>query len=56
MVNFALEGSQKSLLKVKKCCGDHLVFQNEATSIARQDFVMNNISCKFEKCSYSIFF
>ena len=35
--------------------GGHLVFQNEAKNISRQDFMVN-ISCKFEKASYNIFF
>ena len=32
------------------------VFQNEAKNIPRQDFMAMNISCKFEKASYNIFF
>ena len=36
--------------------GGHLVFQNEAKNIPRQDFMVMNISCKFEKASYNIFF
>ena len=40
----------------KTAHGDHLVFQNEAKNIARQDFMVMNISCKFEKASYYIFF
>ena len=35
--------------------GGHLVFQNEAKNIPRQDFMVMNISCKFEKTSYNIF-
>ena len=35
--------------------GGHLVFQNEAKNIPRQDFMVMNISCKFEKASYNIF-
>ena len=31
--------------------GSHLVFQNEAKNIPRQDFMVMNISCKFEKAS-----
>ena len=33
--------------------GGHLVFQNEAKNIPRQDFMVTNISCKFEKASYN---
>ena len=33
-----------------------LFFQNEAKNIPRQDFVMINVSCKFEKSSYNFFF
>ena len=36
--------------------GGHLVFQNEAKKIPRQDFMVMNISCKFQKISYNIFF
>ena len=32
--------------------GGHLVFQNEAKNIPRQDFMVMNISCKFEKARY----
>ena len=35
--------------------GGHLVFQNEAKNIPRQDFMVINIFCKFEKASYNIF-
>ena len=35
--------------------GGHLVFQNEAKNIPRQDFMVMNISWKFEKASYNIF-
>ena len=58
IIPFALEGQQKSsLLKVEKnTCGSHLLFQNEAKNLARQDFMVMNISCKFEKGSYNIFF
>ena len=38
----------------KKACGGHLVFQNEAKNIPRQDFMVMNISCKFENASYNI--
>ena len=34
--------------------GGHLVFQNEAKNIPRQDFMVMNISCTFEKASYNI--
>ena len=33
-----------------------LFFQNEAKYIPSQDFMVMNISCKFEKASYNIFF
>ena len=36
--------------------GSQLVFQNEAKNTPRQDFMVMNISCKFEKASYNIFF
>ena len=39
----------------KVLAGGHLVFQNEAKNIPRQDFMVMNISCKFEKASYNIF-
>ena len=39
----------------KNARGGHLVFQNEAKSISRQDFLVMNISCKFEKSSYNFF-
>ena len=34
--------------------GSHLVFQNEAKNVLRQDFVMMNISFKFETFTYNI--
>ena len=37
----------------KNACGGHLVFQNEAKNIPRQDFMAMNISCKFEKSTYN---
>ena len=40
----------------KNTRGGHLVFQNEAKNIPRQDFMVMNISCKFEKASYNTFF
>ena len=56
IIPFALEGQQKSLLTVKKNAhGGHLVFQSKAKNIPRQDFMVMNISCKFEKASYNIF-
>ena len=39
----------------KKARGSHLVFQNEAKNIPRQDFMVMNISCKFETGSYKNF-
>ena len=30
--------------------GGHLVFQNEAKNIPRQDFMVMNISCKLQLC------
>ena len=49
-------GPRKLLSENKKNpCGGHLVFQNEAENIPRQDFMVMNISCKFEKASYNIF-
>ena len=46
IIPFALEGHQKSLLKVEKT----------PVAAIRQDFMVMNISCKFEKASYNIFF
>ena len=43
-------------LTSKNARGGHLVFQNEAKNIPRQDFMVMNISCKFEKASYNIIF
>ena len=41
-------GPTKVLAKSKKnACGGHLVFQNEAKNIPRQDFMVMIISCKF---------
>ena len=40
----------------KNAYGGHLVFQNEAKNIPRQDFMVINILYKFEKASYNIFF
>ena len=40
----------------KNARGGHLVFQNEAKNISRQDFMVMNISCKFEKGNYNIVF
>ena len=39
----------------RNACGGHLVFQNEAKNIPRQNFMVMNISCKFEKARYNIF-
>ena len=39
----------------KNARGSHLVFQNEAKNIPRQDFMVMNISFKFEKGTYNIF-
>ena len=39
----------------KNAHSGHLVVQNEAKNIPRQDFMVMNISCKFEKASYNIF-
>ena len=36
--------------------GGHFVFQNEAKNIPRQDFMVMNISCKFEEARYDVFF
>ena len=36
----------------KNAHGGHLVFQNEAKNIPKQDFMLMNISSKFEKGSY----
>ena len=41
---------------LKNARGGHLVFQNEAKNIPRQDFMVMNISYKFEKASFNIFF
>ena len=50
-------GPPKVLVESRKnACGGQLVFQNEAKNIPRQDFMVMNISCKFEKASYNIFF
>ena len=35
--------------------GGHLVFQHEAKNIPRQDFMVMNISCKFQTARYNIF-
>ena len=50
-------GPPKVLVQSRKNArGGHLVFQNEAKNIPRQYFMIMNISCKFEKASYNIFF
>ena len=56
IIPFALEGHKSPFLKSKNARGGHLVFQNEVKNIPRQDFMVMNISCKFEKASYNIFF
>ena len=40
----------------KNAHGGHLLFQNGAKNISRQDFMVINISCKSGKGSYNIFF
>ena len=55
IIPFALEGHQKSLFKVEKRLWRPSCFSNEAKNIPRQDFMVMNISCKFEKASYNIF-
>ena len=39
--------------KKKNARGSHLVFQNEAKNVSSQDFVMQNIFCKFEISTYN---
>ena len=57
VIPFALAGQQNSLLKVDKMpVAAILFFQNEAKNIPRQDFMVMNICCKFEKARYNIFF
>ena len=57
IISFALRGPTKVLTESRKnACGSHFVFQNEAKNIPRQDFMVMNISCKFEKASYNIIF
>ena len=49
-------GPPKVLAESRKTArGGHLVFQNEAKNIPGQDFMVMNISCKFEKASYNTF-
>ena len=36
--------------------GGHLLYQNEAKNIPKEDFMVINISCKFEKASCNFFF
>ena len=56
IIPFALDGPTKVVAESpKNACGGHLVFQNEAKNIPRQDFMVMNISCKFEKGSYNLF-
>ena len=40
----------------KNARGSHLVFQNEAKNIPPKDFMVMNISCKFENSSNNFFF
>ena len=56
IIPFALKGQQSPCFKSNKCPCGHLVFQNEAKNIPRQDFMVMIISCKFEKARYNIFF
>ena len=50
-------GPEKVLAESRKnACGGHLVFQNEAKNIPTQDFMVMNISGKFEKARYNILF
>ena len=52
---FRPRGPPKVLAESRKNAhGSHLVFQNEAKKIPRQDFMVMNIS--FEKASFYIFF
>ena len=44
----------KLLAESQNAHGGHLVFQNKAKNIPRQDFMVMNISCKFEKSTYNI--
>ena len=54
--NLCSSGPTKVLAESRKNArGGHLVFQNEVKNIPRQDFMVMNISCKFEKGSYIIF-
>ena len=47
-------GPTKLLAECRKnACGSHFVFQNETNNIPRQDFVMMNVSCKFENSTYN---
>ena len=57
VISLCYRGLTKVLAESRKnACGGHLIFQNEAKNILRQDFLVMNISCKFEKASYNIFF
>ena len=53
IIPIVLEGQQESLLKVEKRLSWPSVFQTEAKNIPRQDFMVMNISCKFEKSTYN---
>ena len=45
------ESSTNKIEAIPLTTGGHLVFQNEAKNIPRQDFMVMNICCKFEKAS-----
>ena len=51
---YALDGQQNSLLKVEKRLWRPSWFSNEAKNIPRQDFMVMNISCIYEKSTYNI--
>ena len=48
-------GPTKLLAESRKnaCGGSNLVLQNEAQNNPRQDFMVMNVSCKFEKSTYN---
>ena len=57
IIPIALEGQQKSLFKVEQTSlVAILFFKMRPKNIPSQDFMVINISCKFEKASYNIFF
>ena len=47
--------STNSFMTGRNAHGNHLVFQNEAKNIPRQNFVMMIISCKFENSTCNTF-